>query len=38
MNDLGYFDEYGDLIIAIIILIYLGLYTYLSGEYGPIDE
>lgn len=38
MSDLGYFDYYGDLIIAVIIICWLSLYTYLSKEYGPIDE
>lgn len=38
MNDLGYFDNYGNLIIAISVILYLSLYTYLAQEYGPIDE
>lgn len=38
MSDLGYFEEYSELIIAMLMLGWLSLYTYLSKEYGPIDE
>ena len=38
MTDLGYFDEYGGLIISIILFIYTLLYIYLTNEYHTIDE
>jgi hypothetical protein len=38
MNDLGYFDHYGNIIVLISIILYLSLYTYLVEEYGPLDE
>lgn len=38
MSDLGYFKDYGYLIISIIALSYLSFYVYLSRDYGPIDE
>jgi len=38
MNDLGYFTDYGGLIVSACIIFYLGTYTYLSNEYGEIDN
>jgi hypothetical protein len=34
-DDIG---RLGHIIIPICIIIYMGLYTYLCQEYGPIDE
>ena len=38
MNSLGYFKEYGWLIITVALICYMALYTYLCSEYGEIDH
>lgn len=37
-NELGLFRDYGHIIFSVGIILYMILYTYLSNEYGPIDE
>jgi hypothetical protein len=37
-NDLGFFKDYGGLIISFCIICYIGLYLYLLEEYGEIDD
>jgi archaellum component FlaF (FlaF/FlaG flagellin family) len=37
-SDLGYLKDYGNIIISVALIFYGILYTYLTNEYGPIDE
>lgn len=32
-NDLGYFKEYGNMIFAACIILYMAFYSYLSKDY-----
>jgi|APGre2960657404_1045060.scaffolds.fasta_scaffold47112_3 hypothetical protein len=38
MNDLGYFKDYGFLIIFFCIIFYMSTYIFLAQEYGEIDN
>jgi len=38
MSDLGYFKDYGWLIISFCIMFYITLYIYLSNENGEISD
>lgn len=38
MNDLGYFKDYGFLIIFFCITFYTITYVYLCNEYGETDD
>lgn len=38
MNELGLFEEYGNIIISIALILYGFLYTFLDKEYGSADE
>lgn len=38
MNDLGYFKEYGHMIIPLVLLSWGSLYTFLCNDYGCIDD
>jgi len=37
-NDLGYFRDYGHIILSLCLILWGCLYTYLSNEYGEIDN
>lgn len=37
-DDLGYFKQYGGLILCGALICYMALYTYLCNEYGEIDH
>lgn len=38
MSDLGLIEDYGHIIMSSALIFYGILYTYLSHEYGPVDE
>jgi len=38
ISNLGYFKDYGYLIIFFCIIFYMSTYIYLSREYGEIDD
>jgi hypothetical protein len=37
-NDLGYFKDYGHLIIFFCITFYMSTYIFLTRDYGCIDD
>ena len=38
MSDLGLMKDYGHIIMSAFLIFYGIMYTYLTYEYGPIDE